>query len=497
MKRETKAVVLDVAAILAIAFTLAACSDSDETAADTAGNGSDSGVESGKSDGSDGAARSGKYRPIVFVHGGAGSADQFEAQALRFASNGFPAEYITGYEYDSTMSLNTEADVTEGIDAVIDKVLAETGAEQVDLLGHSMGTTQSHNYLNSSPERAAKVAHYVNIDGMTSDQPPGGVPTLAILAGLSSYTTNEETGEITHVSDDERDKIGGAENVMFHGITHVQAATCVDSFIAIYKFFSDGKEPATTEVLPEKSNDIELAGRVVYFAYNDSPQNFTLEMYEVNGDTGMRLNDTPIYTTAISGNGEFGKISAKAGVTYEFVTYDETNVDETTQHFYYQPFIRSDYLVRLKTSKLGGRINSLQVRRETQSDLVIVRNKEFVGDSALYPGEEGLANDSLKVDGTELCTKEITPTEHRTIGLFIMDNNSDDQTDLSHWIDGLAAIPFISGADVYIAASDPPNTPIKITVTDRTLPGKKQVLNVPNWVSTKNRITVQFRDFVQ
>ena len=35
-------------------------------------------------------------------------------------------------------------------------------------------------YLNSSPERAAKVAHYVNLDGATAAAPPGGVPTLAI-----------------------------------------------------------------------------------------------------------------------------------------------------------------------------------------------------------------------------------------------------------------------------------------------------------------------------
>jgi triacylglycerol esterase/lipase EstA (alpha/beta hydrolase family) len=31
-------------------------------------------------------------RPMIFVHGGAGSAQQFESQALRFASNGYPPE---------------------------------------------------------------------------------------------------------------------------------------------------------------------------------------------------------------------------------------------------------------------------------------------------------------------------------------------------------------------------------------------------------------------
>ena len=36
-------------------------------------------------------------------------------------------------------------------------------------------------YLNSSKQRAANVADYVNIDGRTANAPPGGVRTLAIF----------------------------------------------------------------------------------------------------------------------------------------------------------------------------------------------------------------------------------------------------------------------------------------------------------------------------
>ena len=33
-------------------------------------------------------------RPMVFVHGYTGSAQQFEWQAMRFASNGYPQKYL-------------------------------------------------------------------------------------------------------------------------------------------------------------------------------------------------------------------------------------------------------------------------------------------------------------------------------------------------------------------------------------------------------------------
>ena len=124
-------------------------------------------------------------KPIIFVHGFAGSAAQFESQAMRFESNGYPANYISAYEYDSAAGLSPQfppASVLTGVDQVVDAVLKDTGADKVDLIGHSLGTRVSQAYLKSSSERAAKVAHYVNIDGQASADLPGGVPTLALWA---------------------------------------------------------------------------------------------------------------------------------------------------------------------------------------------------------------------------------------------------------------------------------------------------------------------------
>jgi pimeloyl-ACP methyl ester carboxylesterase len=164
--------------------------------------------------------------PMVFVHGGTGSGSQFESQKMRFTENGYPDDYVRVFEYDSTFSVESQADVQARLDSFIAQVKQETGRSQVDLLGHSLGTAVSQTYLNSSPAHAANVAHYVNIDGAQAASPPGGVPTLAIWAGRGTPGRS----------------IGGAINVTVANQTHVQSATSAESFAEMFRFFT-GRAP--------------------------------------------------------------------------------------------------------------------------------------------------------------------------------------------------------------------------------------------------------------
>ena len=93
-------------------------------------------------------------------------------------------------------------------------------------------------YLNSSPARAASVAHYVNIDGATASAPPGGVPTLA-LWGTKGPISQPPGRSIT-----------GAENVDIPDSSHVQTATSPLSFSYFYDFFN-GAAPNTTQIVPQ------------------------------------------------------------------------------------------------------------------------------------------------------------------------------------------------------------------------------------------------------
>src|SRR5215216_3323727 len=159
--------------------------------------------------------------PVIFVHGQSGSAQQFETNAMRFTSNGFPDDRLFAYEYDTNISTNDTA--IANLDGFIADVKAETGASQVDILAHSRGTTVMHSYL-STPARAAMVRRYVNFDGRTSATPPGGVPTLAVW------------GE-----GDQTRAIGGATNVYFPNKAHTEVTTSAEAFAEVYEFLTGNK----------------------------------------------------------------------------------------------------------------------------------------------------------------------------------------------------------------------------------------------------------------
>src|SRR5882757_6937428 len=176
-----------------------------------------------------------KLNPVIFVHGFEGSGSQFESQAMRLESNGYPASYIGVLEYNSLeyagaiagtgIPSQLEAPLFDQLDRLIAHLKAATHRPKVELLAHSLGTFLMQDYLNSSKQRAANVAHYVNIDGQTADASPGGVKTLALWAdkGPLSSTPGRQ--------------IKGAKNFTVKDSTHVQCATSPVSFAQFFRFF--------------------------------------------------------------------------------------------------------------------------------------------------------------------------------------------------------------------------------------------------------------------
>ncbi len=163
-------------------------------------------------------AKPSKLIPIIFVHGGSGSGAQFESQAMRFESNGYPASHIAVLEYDSSAIGTILPDVLARLDALIAETLANTGATQVDLMGHSLGTFVSQTYL-STPARAAKVAHYVNMDGAPAAAPPGGVLALA-TSGIARAPLQRSATRRS-----------------------VMAGAVAGSYLDVHFAFSDGRRP--------------------------------------------------------------------------------------------------------------------------------------------------------------------------------------------------------------------------------------------------------------
>jgi pimeloyl-ACP methyl ester carboxylesterase len=405
-------------------------------------------------------------RPAVFVHGFSGSGAQFQTQALRFASNGYPPELLNVLEYDSLFGVETREEVFERLDARIADLLEASGADGVDLLGHSLGTTMMQEYLNSDPDRAADVAHYVNLDGATADAPPGGVPTLAVWG-----------------RGDPARRIAGASNLYFTRQTHTEVVTSVDTFEQVYTFFT-GEEPATTEVVPEEGDRLTLSGRAVIFPQNTGVQGGTLEVHEVNGATGARVDDEPAATFALDGDGSWGPFEGRPGGNYEFAIVRE---GAATHHLYLEPFVRSDHLVRLLTSVPDGGIGDLIEPSDRHASLTIVRYKEWWGD-------QGERSDALEINGLNVLNETNAPIDKRAIGVFAFDAGSDGVTDLTTPIPTLFALPFITGVDVFVPVSDPPTGTISVAARTRGS-DRTELVNVPDWVSADHRISIHFNEY--
>ena len=396
-------------------------------------------------------------RPVIFVHGSAGSALQFETQAKRLASNGYPAESIEAHDYDSTFATTTLDQVWAGLDARVTRLLAQTGADRVDMLGHSLGTFVMQGYLSSSPERAARVAHYVNLDGRPAAAPPGGVPTLAVWGEGDPART-----------------IAGATNVSFPDQSHTQVVTSDETFVEIYRFFT-GREPRTTAILPGPTL---LSGRAVLFPTNVGVTGARLDVYEVGTLTGIRLRRVAAFELA--GDGSFGPFRAKPWARYEFAI---VRPDGATHHTYYQPFRRTDRLIRLLTSLPGQGVGALMETSDHHTNLIVNRNKEWWG------GE-----DALWINGTDVVTAAIAPRSKRVIGIFVYDRSVDRVSDLSAPIPAIFAQPFLTGVDLFVPAAPAHLGLVFVVTRARDGDGRIDWLTVPNWPSTDHRSTLQVDD---
>ena len=384
---------------------------------------------------------------------------------MRFTENGYPDDYVRVFEYDSTFAVESQDQVQARLEGFISQVKQQTGKSRVDLLGHSLGTFVSQTYLNSSAAHAANVAHYVNIDGAQATSPPGGVPTLALWAGRGTPGR----------------AIGGALNVTIPNQTHVQTATSAESFAEMLDFFS-GHSPRTTDILRQHGR-ITVAGRAVYFPQNVGVNpGTTLTIWRVKKSSGRRIG-SPVATPALASDGSWGPVRLHSGKRYEFALAQAGQV----HHFFFEPFRRSDHLVRLLTQVPGTGLDSLVSHSANHVNLIITRNKEFWGD-------QGAENDVVAVNGTNLINAADSPISNRTIGMFAFDQGSDGVTDLSAPIPVFLALPFLSGVDMFIPAASPPTGTVSVALLSRGA-GPVRRVSFPNYPSSENAVTVQFYDF--
>ncbi len=411
-------------------------------------------------------------KPVVFVHGGAGSAAQYMTQAMRFASNGYPEDLFYAFEYPGVAPHDPAA-----LDAFIDNVLAETGQDQVYLVGHSMGTFVGVNastytgYLHT-PEYAAKVAKYIGIDGATAETCPGDVPCMGIF-------------------DNEADGVLGENTAYLPDQEHVESATSRASFALQFEFLT-GLEPDVTEVVPQEGR-VQVSGRAVLFPANTGTEGGTLEIWEIDPTTGFRSSDAPLETFAIGADGHWGPAGLDPQAHYEMALM---RPDRQDMHFYRQPIVRNTGFVRLNASAADSQILANTNAGPNHSTLVVTREREWI---AQAPDGE---RDELWISTTSPFWGDQDPVnaiieavENNNIGLHIHDDAATPAHTSLELLDWFPDHAFQTGIDVYMPATTSPDGTITLRSIPRGDESSPQVLNVPNWASDAHRISVIFSDW--
>ena len=421
------------------------------------------------------------FLPIVFVHGQSGSAQQFETQALRFTSNGYPQELLFAYEYNTGSGVND----LEQLDAFIDDVLAQTGAEQVYAIGHSRGTSVLTSYLQPEEggiDGSTKVAKYVNIDGRAPAELPGGVPTIGIWGEWNTAGSGFNRRE-----GDTNAQIGPdpAANFYFRDKSHTEVATSAAAFEVMFEFLAE-RPPVHPDVVPAATEDITIAGRAVLFPQNQGYEGAAVEVWPVDPATGQRSQDEPIARQVVDATGDFGPLAVKQGVHYELtiVRPDSPNL----HHFYFEPFVRDDHFVRLLTSPPGQGVGTLIPRSEDTTNVIVFRMRELWGD-------QGAASDELEIDGISVVDPVTSPRSAVNLVLFAFDDGGDLVTDLGKGVIApFDAISFLTAVDLAIPASPDGSGTVPIVQTVRGGP-VTVTLNIPNRPSASHANSVIFSDF--
>jgi pimeloyl-ACP methyl ester carboxylesterase len=401
--------------------------------------------------------------PIVFAHGGAGSAQQYASQAMRFAANGYPQDRIVAYDHDGAGF--DVAQFLPGLDAVVEDARTRFGADKVYLIGHSRGTLLSTQYL-AVPENAAKVAKYISLDG---------APCPAV--DIPCITPNQE---------------------MLTGQKHVEVATSKESFVMQYKFLVD-QEPKVVDIVKQKA-PVVLSGRAVNFPQNTGREGARLEFWEVDRATGKRVADEPLETFDIGADGDWGPVTVNPDKYYEQVLYVPGS--NRYQHFYPQRFLRSSSLERL----LSGPPDSPARMNTNVGDghvaLTVIRMREWLPSDALEietASEAGNASEANVI--TEDNVSKMTAVMGRSVGepiaLYIHDDAATPGETTLEKLPWFHEQFFQAGIDVFIPGANPANGTISITNLPRGDASKPQQLNVPNWSSTEHVVTVVFSDFPQ
>ena len=414
-------------------------------------------------------------RPLVFIHGTVANGESFSYPALLLASNGYCADRIRAIEYNSLVALpcpdgmtscpfmldraQTYARAKAAVDAAIDELLKDTGADKVDLLGHSQGAGHGSKYAGENPD---KVAHYIHLAGQQLESDPGGVPTLCISS----------TGDAPR-------ECKTTKNVVFQDdkLDHAAVSGSRESFVEIYKFLNDDKEPKYDTV--QCGSTIMVEGRAPTFGDNTFLEKAEIDVFELGDNPYQR--GAPIKNYELGPDGKFGPFEVKRGKYYEFKLTPPPGDMRKPRHAYMLPFKRSDRLVRLnfETTDATASATGKLVNYDNAHSVLVVRKRQ---------GAFLFGRDSLKIDGFEVINEVNAKQRMVVVGLYLYDKSLTDKPGPGDGMSSGGSIisgTFVNSADVFIPTKD-------MHFIDVEYGDKK--LKVQNWPSARQGLSLVLVD---
>jgi pimeloyl-ACP methyl ester carboxylesterase len=382
-----------------------------------------------------------EYRPVVAVHGYLGSGDTWSSHFKAFSARGYADDRLYAFDYNS---LGSDDLTLAQLDAFIDQVLASTGAEQVDLMGHSKGGGLGYAYLED-PARAAKVAHYAHIGSFRTDSaagPGNDVPTL-----------NLWSPDDLVISD--KGDIPGAVNVVIPGADHYQIATHPDGFTALWKHFNE-TDQVPAAATPEGT--LRIGGKALTFGENTPLSGGTVEVWALDAQA-QRLTSAPSLTLTTNTDGSWGPADLPDAPYLEFRVRGASSTARAI-HYFRTAGSETDRWIYLRTIPPPITVAGLLLASLPQDDNQTVL-AVFSSSQAVISGR-----DNLDVDGVDLATPELASAEQTTIAYFLYDDGDASSSGAEN--PTFAAFPFLSGVDLYFPTATPQT--ILLTFNGRQLP---------------------------
>jgi pimeloyl-ACP methyl ester carboxylesterase len=395
-------------------------------------------------------------RPIVMAHGFLASGDTWASFSRLFEANGYCQSHLIAFDWN-TLAFDRDSAVI-GLDSAIDAALASTGADQVDLVGHSAGGGLGYAYL-ADPTRAAKVAAYAHIASNpapleNTDPAPAG-PAEAPVPTLNLTSTGDLVVDAA--------ELPGAINIVLPTEDHYQAATSTRAFGDVYAFFNGGARPTTTDPTDappaNRKATRTISGKALTLGENTPVPGFTVSLFALDSATGLRKSPTADATSTVATDGSWGPFTVAPDTHYELFLEDPANVSRPV-HYYREPFASDSHLVYLRALPTPGTLAGVLI------SLIPFADEHTV--LIAFSSSQGVINgrDTLTMNGETLSTPELASAERTSIAFFIFDDETDQTSagEVSSFSNAINV--FLTAIDRFISAD---GAPITLTLNGRTL----------------------------